>query len=261
MWARSVSLRPVPGQSHAHADANGYSPVTERASTYCVSCGAPLLGRPFCTDCGQAAPPSVAAPSVAADQRHPSGRMAVLLVVLIGIAVIVASALYIRTTRAGDGAGDLADASPMPGVTWVDYNCDGLLSATPCAETPSPVPDTSPPSPVPETSSPAPTPSPTPEEPDPQSEAPLSATAAFICGRSVAQLPDLRPNSFVLGEVEHLQVALATMGFNPGPIDGEYGTQTEEAVKRFQRSTPNLNDDGWVGAFTWTRIQERFCSG
>lgn len=49
--------------------------------------------------------------------------------------------------------------------------------------------------------------------------------------------------------VRQLQQALREKGFNPGPIDGCYGFQTQEAVRQFQR-TRDLSVDGVAGRET-----------
>ena len=51
-------------------------------------------------------------------------------------------------------------------------------------------------------------------------------------------------------EVTDLQYILQIRGFNPGAVDGQFGSITSEAVKRFQQSK-NLSSDGIVGAATW----------
>lgn len=53
--------------------------------------------------------------------------------------------------------------------------------------------------------------------------------------------------------VTELQRLLLAHGFNPGPIDGIFGSQTQGAVIAFQRSR-NLVPDGIVGVQTWTAL-------
>lgn len=53
--------------------------------------------------------------------------------------------------------------------------------------------------------------------------------------------------------VTELQNLLRDRGFDPGPIDGIFGTRTRSAVIAFQRSN-NLNPDGIVGVRTWTAL-------
>lgn len=49
--------------------------------------------------------------------------------------------------------------------------------------------------------------------------------------------------------VKDVQRALAAAGYNPGPIDGEYGSQTAAAVRAFQLRK-GLAIDGEVGRLT-----------
>ncbi|NLB61755.1 MAG: LysM peptidoglycan-binding domain-containing protein [Clostridiales bacterium] len=55
-------------------------------------------------------------------------------------------------------------------------------------------------------------------------------------------------------EVYVLQTALMRAGFNPGDIDGIFGTRTLSAVQRFQRVN-GLIADGIVGMLTWSRLR------
>jgi len=41
--------------------------------------------------------------------------------------------------------------------------------------------------------------------------------------------------------------------WDPGAVDGDFGPNTEKAVKQFQRDT-NLEDDGIVGPETWAML-------
>lgn len=60
--------------------------------------------------------------------------------------------------------------------------------------------------------------------------------------------------------VRELQNLLRDRGFDPGPIDGIFGTRTRSAVIAFQRSQ-NLNPDGIVGVRTWTALGKNCGSG
>ena len=48
---------------------------------------------------------------------------------------------------------------------------------------------------------------------------------------------------------------LNTLGFKAGSLDGIFGTQTENAVRNYQRSR-GLAEDGIVGCNTWRSLQE-----
>lgn len=56
-----------------------------------------------------------------------------------------------------------------------------------------------------------------------------------------------------------LQDALTTLGFNPGGIDGVFGTNTKNAVIRYQKAR-NLTPDGIVGCNTWKKITSEVAS-
>ena len=54
-------------------------------------------------------------------------------------------------------------------------------------------------------------------------------------------------------EVSAMQQGLLTIGgfgLNPGPVDGDFGSKTETAVRAFQTKT-NITVDGIVGDQTW----------
>ena len=55
--------------------------------------------------------------------------------------------------------------------------------------------------------------------------------------------------------VRDLQEALKSLGHDPGPIDGVFGTTTETAVKAF-RQAKGITADGIVGKITWINIDE-----
>lgn len=55
-------------------------------------------------------------------------------------------------------------------------------------------------------------------------------------------------------KVKQLQQLLQTLGFNPGPIDGTFGSGTVKAVISFQKYR-GLAADGVVGAVTWKELQ------
>ncbi len=47
-----------------------------------------------------------------------------------------------------------------------------------------------------------------------------------------------------------IQTALKRAGFYKGPVDGQIGSQTKEAIKKFQEAN-KINPDGVVGSRTW----------
>jgi hypothetical protein len=63
-------------------------------------------------------------------------------------------------------------------------------------------------------------------------------------------------NLFVLdlGTTQGLQIALITLGYNPGPVDGFYGLQTISAVRAFQVAN-GLFVDGNAGDQTRTALR------
>jgi hypothetical protein len=56
--------------------------------------------------------------------------------------------------------------------------------------------------------------------------------------------------------VREIQRALTDLGYQPGPIDGVFGTKTRAAIKRFQ-ADHGLVADGVVGKKTRAKMQER----
>ena len=53
--------------------------------------------------------------------------------------------------------------------------------------------------------------------------------------------------------VRYLQLALQRAGYDPGAIDGIFGTRTLDAVTAFQRAN-GLTSDGIVGRMTWAQL-------
>lgn len=53
--------------------------------------------------------------------------------------------------------------------------------------------------------------------------------------------------------VKALQILLNGMGYNCGDVDGDFGSKTLTAVKKFQKAN-GLNQDGIVGKDTWTAL-------
>ncbi len=55
--------------------------------------------------------------------------------------------------------------------------------------------------------------------------------------------------------VRELQQALTALGYHPGAADGQFGSKTETAVKKFQ-GDHDIAVDGIVGDITWLNIDE-----
>jgi peptidoglycan hydrolase-like protein with peptidoglycan-binding domain len=60
--------------------------------------------------------------------------------------------------------------------------------------------------------------------------------------------------------VRLLQELLKLAGFDPGPIDGDFGPKTEDAVKKFQQANKDFDGkqlvvDGIVGIRTWAALK------
>jgi peptidoglycan hydrolase-like protein with peptidoglycan-binding domain len=55
--------------------------------------------------------------------------------------------------------------------------------------------------------------------------------------------------------VRQLQQALKDLGYDPGDVDGQFGSNTESAVEAFQ-SDRGLTVVGIVGEITWLNIDE-----
>lgn len=70
--------------------------------------------------------------------------------------------------------------------------------------------------------------------------------------RSPIDLPTLRVGTYGPA-VTRLQTRLQSLGFYNGALDGIFGSQTESAVKAFQRDAQILTD-GIVGASTWAAL-------
>jgi nucleoid-associated protein YgaU len=70
---------------------------------------------------------------------------------------------------------------------------------------------------------------------------------------TVAQVPPTVRKGSKGGAVKGLQNALWARSYDPGPIDGAFGSMTENAVRDFQ-SGYGLTADGIVGPITWQAL-------
>jgi len=55
--------------------------------------------------------------------------------------------------------------------------------------------------------------------------------------------------------VQDLQEALLTLGYHPGPIDGDFGSLTEASLERFQKAR-KISVDGLCGSSTFKELNE-----
>ena len=55
-------------------------------------------------------------------------------------------------------------------------------------------------------------------------------------------------------DVTYCQERLKALGFDPGTIDGKFGSKTKAAVEAFQRAN-GLGVDGVVGPLTWEKLE------
>lgn len=82
-----------------------------------------------------------------------------------------------------------------------------------------------------------------------------SSTPAFVPSSQLAPLPSTSLKKGATGAaVIELQRSLARAGFDPGSVDGKFGTNTERAVKAFQRAN-GLEVDGVVGKNTRAALE------
>ncbi|BAY48119.1 peptidoglycan-binding domain 1 protein [Scytonema sp. HK-05] len=74
------------------------------------------------------------------------------------------------------------------------------------------------------------------------------------------ELPILRRNlrqGRVGDDVKAVQKVMNARGYNAGKVDGDFGSQTEAAVRAFQTQA-GLSVDGEVGKLTWTALGGKF---
>lgn len=85
-----------------------------------------------------------------------------------------------------------------------------------------------------------------------------SSTQTWLCGRTVDSLPWLRSETSNPYAASVVQKILNSLGYNSGPVDGVYGSVTQNAVKRFQAAR-GIAVDGKVGPQTWGSLQAVTC--
>ena len=74
----------------------------------------------------------------------------------------------------------------------------------------------------------------------------------LILKEKIAQL-DKKP--FKLPTGKDIQTALKNAGFYKGDVDGQIGSKTKQAIKKFQEAN-GLNPDGAVGSRTWEKLEK-----
>jgi hypothetical protein len=76
---------------------------------------------------------------------------------------------------------------------------------------------------------------------------------SFVRDLAIGELnpPEETEDSGISG----IQARLANLGFDPGPIDGAWGPQTEAAVRAFQAEHPPLAVDGICGPDTLDKLK------
>jgi hypothetical protein len=81
----------------------------------------------------------------------------------------------------------------------------------------------------------------------------LADRGAFSCFNNVTPF-DVNLSVMDLRTTQGLQLALVTLGYDPGPIDGLYGLQTASAVRAFQTAN-GLIVDGIAGVQTRSALR------
>jgi len=74
----------------------------------------------------------------------------------------------------------------------------------------------------------------------------------LILKEKIAEL-DKKP--FKLPTGKDIQTALKNAGFYKGDADGQIGSKTKQAIKKFQEAN-GLNPDGAVGSRTWEKLEK-----
>lgn len=86
------------------------------------------------------------------------------------------------------------------------------------------------------------------------------AWATDMCTTPTDSIPDLVTAASDENFTYVIQVMTLEYGYDPGPIDGQYGPQTIAAVKQLQ-SHLSVVPDGQVGPITWGALKADYCPG
>jgi peptidoglycan hydrolase-like protein with peptidoglycan-binding domain len=81
----------------------------------------------------------------------------------------------------------------------------------------------------------------------------VKVTGATSSTTMAAQTQPILKNGSTGAAVTKLQQNLKAAGYDPGPIDGDFGPKTEAAVKGYQQAQ-GLKADGIVGPKTWNKL-------
>lgn len=88
----------------------------------------------------------------------------------------------------------------------------------------------------------------------------VSSALAYICSSSSALKPPLVGADSDAEATRAIQALLPwQFGYDPGPLDGQYGPRTIAAVKQMQ-SDLGVVPDGQIGPITWAALQRRVCT-
>ena len=87
----------------------------------------------------------------------------------------------------------------------------------------------------------------------------IDEAMSYLCSVEVSELSPVTDDASDPYATSVLQAALATLGYDPGPIDGKYGRRSRAAVRAFQ-SASGVTVDGLVGPQTWTSLQTAACN-
>ena len=69
------------------------------------------------------------------------------------------------------------------------------------------------------------------------------------------KIAELDKKPFKLPTGKDIQTALKNAGFYKGDADGQIGSKTKQAIKKFQEAN-GLNPDGAVGSRTWEKLEK-----
>ena len=251
---------------------------------FCRQCGLEVApGRRFCPGCGAGVAPDAAtrpddgtvvstAPADAA--ARPGARRGRIPLIVAGVCLLAIAVAAVALLVLRSGSDEVTqeptrqDSSSEAPETTAPSRSPTASSSETTSAAPSPDrtdPSTGPSAPEPSgpiVVTPSPRPSPTRSratKPPAVSEA--VSELAYLCTSDISSLPKLTrvADSDVQNYgTQALQSALTTLGFDPGPVDGWFGPETEDGVTSYQ-SARGLIVDGLVGPQTWGSLRDDLC--